>query len=521
MTFSQPNNHNANKRIAKNTIFLYFRLVIVLVISLYTSRVILNTLGVVDYGIYNVVAGFVYMLALLNASLTNSAQRFYNYEKSINGEVGVQKVFVTSIYIQVIIVILILLFAETIGIWYINNKMVYPPERYEAVMIVYHFSVLSLLFMAFQIPYSAALIAHEYINYYAIVGVIDVILKLLIALLIPYFSVDNLAIYGILMSLISAVDFLLYFFYCRKKINGIRFKYKYYKETFVEMLGYYSWSTFNGISQIVKNQGLNILMNLYFGPVINAARGISYQIKGALLGFVMNITTAAQPQMIEAYTTGNYDRAMHLMSTISKFIFFSLFIVALPLMLDIDYVLYLWLGNGVPNYASIFTILVLVITMVDILLSPITIVINATGQVGSYYFWTSNIGLLVLPFSYIALEKGVSPEIVYVISLLLSILALFFGLVILKNKTPFKLNVYLKNVLIPILKVVIISLILPLTISIYLEYGFARFLFVSIISVMVTSFSIYFIGLSLHERQLVKTNIIRLWDKFFCNIQMS
>ena len=233
---SELTNTEGNKRIAKNTLFLYIRLVFVLIISLYTSRVILHNLGVVDYGIYNVVAGFVSMFALLNTSLSNSTQRFYNFEKGKNGTEGMQKVFISAQYIQIIIAILILILAETIGLWYVSNKMVYPAERTFAVHVVYQSAVFALLFVVLQIPYSAAIIAHERINYFAIVGVLDVVMKLIIALILPIIPVDSLSVYGVLIAAVAIVDFLLYYFYSKHHFPYLRFKREFQRKTFTEML---------------------------------------------------------------------------------------------------------------------------------------------------------------------------------------------------------------------------------------------------------------------------------------------
>ena len=321
-----------NKRIAKNTLYLYIRLVFVLLISLYTSRVVLHALGVVDYGVYNVVAGFVSMLSLLSTSLTNAVQRFYNYEIGKNGREASQKVYISSLYIQIIIAVVILVLAETIGIWYIENKMVYPLERSDAVYVVYQAAVVALLLTVMQIPYTAAIIANERINYYAIIGVLDVVLKLVISLLIAYSSSDRLVIYGILMAAVSVADFIFYFIYAKHQFRELKYKRVFYKDVFTKMLSFSGWHALNGFSQTIKNQGVNMIMNFFLGPAVNAARGISYQIKSALLGFVMNITTAAQPQMIESYSKGDIGRSERLFFSVSKIIYlFNVLLMVTPI----------------------------------------------------------------------------------------------------------------------------------------------------------------------------------------------
>lgn len=499
------NTKEKNKTIAKNTVYLYIRLALVLVVSLYISRVVLNALGVVDYGIYNVVAGFVSMFALLSSALTNSIQRFYNYEKGKEGLDGFKKVYITSIFIQVIIALLILLLVESIGLWYIENKMVYPPERHDAVLIVFHASICSLLITVLQIPFSSAIIALENIQYHALVGVLDVLFKLAIALFMASSDTDRLSLYAILMTGVSVLNFLLYYGYVKRKFSFLKFKFIFYKKLFVDMLKFTGWYSFNGLSQIVKHQGVNVLVNLFFGPIVNAAHGVAYQVKSALLGFVMNITTASQPQMVESYALGDTQRSIKLMNTISKFMFFSLFIVALPIMLEIDCVLRLWLGETVPEYANIFVIIVLITTLIDILCGPQSILINAKGDIALYNIVTSILGLLVIPISFVFLKQGCEPQVVYLIGLCLSLVILFVSSIITKQKIGFTDSLYLKEVILPIILVAIISTILPTFLSVIMNEGYLRFLIVIIVSVISVGLCSYFIGLSSGERLFIQT----------------
>lgn len=509
----EPVNATENKRIAINTLFLYIRLVFVLLISLYTSRIILRNLGVLDYGIYNVVAGFVSMFALLNASLSNVSQRFYNYEKGKNGEKGMQRVFITAHYIQFVIVLLILIVSETIGLWYVVNKMVYPIESAYAVQVVYQSSVVALIFVVLQIPYSSAIIANEKINYYAIVSVFDVLLKLLIAFVIPFIPIDRLTIYGILVASVAVIDFLFYCLYARSHFSYLRFNFNFSRETFSEMLKFSGWSTMNAFSQTIKNQGLNLLINFFFGPVVNAARGISYQVKSALLGFVMNITTASQPQVVESYAKGNVERSKRLVFTISKISFFSLYIVALPIMVEVNFVLNIWLGNEIPDFTEIFTILVLVITLVDILSTPIGMYISASGKVARFNFWNSVIGVSVLPIAYVFLKEGLGPVYVYVISFLISIVMYMVSLVVVNYETDIKIFRYVREVLCPIALVIISTFFFPLIISKLLIPGLIRFVAVLIISVISVTVSIFFIGLDNREKEMICSYSKRIWQK--------
>lgn len=500
---TQKDSINGNKRIAKNTLFLYIRLAIVLVISLYTSRVVLNTLGVVDYGIYNVVAGFVSMFALLSTSLTNAVRRFYNYEIGKNGTAGMQPIFITSIYIQVIIAVFILVLAETVGLWYINNKLVFPPERYTAVIVVYHAAIISLLFIVLQIPFSAAIIARERINYYAIVGIIDVLMKLVIALITPYFSADNLIVYGSLIAAIAFLDFLLYYVYSRRSFPELRYVKQFDKNLFTSMLKFSGWNAVNGFSSTVMDQGINLLMNAFFGPVVNAARAIAYQVKGALLGFVTNIITASSPQMTESYSSGNIERANNLMFTVSKFIFLSFYIVALPVIYEIDYVLALWLGENVPDYTSGFLIIVLITALVDILVLPMNVLVSAVGDIA---FFNSAYGILCLswvPIAYFSLRLGAAPDQVLLIGLCISLISLVCAAIIMQMKTTVRLTQYFSKVIFPLLGTVLFTCFIPFFIKTLFEQSFLRLIVVALISITCVFLAGLFIGLDKRERSFI------------------
>lgn len=507
-------NSKGNKRIAKNTFLLYIRLAIVLVVSLYTSRVVLSTLGVVDYGIYNVVAGFVSMFALLSTSLTNAVRRFYNYEIGKNGLSGMRAIFATSIYIQLIIAVVIVLLAETLGLWYINNKLVYPPERYNAVIIVYHAAVVSLLLVVLQIPYSAAIIARERINYYAIVSIADVLLKLFIAIITPYFALDNLMVYGCLITGISFINFLLYFIYSKQSFPELRFKRFYDKDLFAKMLKFSGWNAVAGFSSTVMDQGINILMNAFFGPIVNAARGVAYQVKGALLGFVMNITTASSPQLTESYSSGNVERAHHLMFTVSKLIFLSLYIVALPIMYEIDYVLAIWLGENIPDHTSLFLIIVLISALVDILVTPISILVSAVGDIALLNATCGLLGLSWIPISYVALKNGAQPEHVFLIGLFVSVITLVSSVLIMQKKTTVRASQYFKEVLAPISLTVLLTFILPYLFKMFMDEGFFRAIIVTIVSIIAVLFVGLYVGLNKHERAFVFSYIDKFKMKF-------
>ena len=296
---SMEQHNSGNSRIAKNTMVLYIRMIFVLLVSLYSTRAILNALGVVDYGIYNVVAGFVSMFAFLNSSMTNTVQRFFNYEIGFSDKGNLNKVYITSIQIQVILGVLTFVLLEFIGMWYIKTKMVIPLERLTAAVYVFQFSVLSLFLLILQIPFAAAVIAHEKMEFYAVVSMTDAVLKLIIAIVLPFISYDRLIYYGALMLLISLIDISLYYFYAKKCFREIAYKHSYHKDLFKKMISFSGWNVLDSFAYTMQGQGLNMLMNAFYGPVVNAARGVAYQIQAALSGFTENIAVAFKPQLVE------------------------------------------------------------------------------------------------------------------------------------------------------------------------------------------------------------------------------
>lgn len=304
---------SGNKRIAKNTIFLYGRLVFVLLTSLYTVRVILNALGIIDYGVYNVVGGFVSMFGFLNTSMANATQRFYNYEIGKNGEKASVKVYNAAFRTQIILAGILLLLSEIVGVWYVNTMMELPCDRIWVANWLLQFSILSLVFTIIQVPYAAATMAYEKMNFYAIVGVVDVVLKLGIAIGVKYFSGDKLLLYGLLILTISVANYMMYFVYTKRNFPWLKLSWKHYSKKFQkEMLSFSGWNLFGSFAFMLRGQGFNVLLNYFFGVVINAANGIAGQISSALQQFSTNLILAFKPQLVQNYATGNIDRTRNM-----------------------------------------------------------------------------------------------------------------------------------------------------------------------------------------------------------------
>jgi O-antigen/teichoic acid export membrane protein len=500
----QNSNVSANKRIAKNTAFLYIRMAFILIVSIYTSRIVLNTLGITDYGVYNVVAGFVSMFGFLNTSLSSCTQRFYNYEKGHIGYDGFRNVYITSIIIQFCLVSIILLLVETFGVWYLENKLVIPEERMNSARILFQLSIIQMVLVIMQVPYTGAVMAKERMDYYAIIGMIDIVLKLIVVIILPFLSFDKLVIYGILSTLIILLDFFLYYIYSKKHFPNLKFKFEIHKDLFKSMLSFSGWTVFSSFTFMMRNQGLNLVLNAFFGPVVNAARGVAYQIQSAIMGFIQNIPTAARPQIVESYAKQEYERSKQLMFSISKASFIMLFAIVLPVIGEINFILHVWLGDTIPEYTTIFTILILVITLVDVLNTPISIFIMATGKVALYSAATSIIGIIVIPLSYILLHFGGSPESVFYAAIFVSVLVQTSSIVILNKETNITFNSYIRMVIFPITLVVVCSSPWPFLIKFLLPESAIRLFINLICSVTSVFLTTYIVGINMEERSLIK-----------------
>ena len=480
----------------------------VLIVSLYTSRVVLNTLGVEDYGIYNVVAGFVSLFAFLNATLSASVQRFYNYEGSQKGLICFRSVYVTSFVRHLILAVIIFIILETFGLWYINNVMVLPEDRVGVANIVFHASVLSLLLLLFQIPYIGAIMAKQSMDFYAIVSVIDTILKLALAFALPYMQYDKLFIYAILSLSITVLDFILYYAFCKAKFQEISFEFSVNKTLFKQILGFTGWNVLGTFAFMLKGQGLNMLLNLFFGPVINAARGIAYQVNTAISGFSQNITIAFRPQIVNNYADKEYIKVRSLMYTESKICFMLIATLITPIILDIDYIMHLWLGNNIPKMTYSFTILVLLDSLVCTLNTPCTQTIQATGKIRSYQIASTTINLLLLPICWFFLKLGSNPTTVFILTIIISTINQVVCIVEVNKVFNVDLKAYIKEVLYPCAIYMIALPILPYLIINILEPSLLRLFILGFLTLSLALPLCYMLGLTSPQRSMVRDYLI-------------
>lgn len=438
-----------DSRIAKNTLFLYVRMFFVLIITLFTARIILQTLGVIDYGVYNTVAGFVMLFAFLNSTLSASIQRFYNFETARSGSNGCRNVYSVGVIIHVFVMLVILALLEPIGIWYVNNVMVIPSDRLYYANILFQTSVASLCLLVISIPYSGAILAAERMDYYAVISILDTLLKLFCVIALNYLPYDKLGTYGVLLLIESFLVFMAYYLYAKRNILLFSFNTAYDKQLLRQMLSFSSWNVIGTFAFAMKGQALNMLLNFFFGPIINAARGIAFQVGNAVTSFSTNITVAFKPQMVTSYSKGDFNRTKYLFYIQSKICFALIAILITPIILNIDYVLKLWLGSDIPQYTPIFSILVLIDALVCSFNAPCTQLILATGQIKNYQIASSIVNILLLPTSWFFLHIGCDPVSTFVVTIIFSILNQIVCIWQMTKVIQIKVATYLHKVILP------------------------------------------------------------------------
>lgn len=506
-------NSTANRRIAKNTLFLSIRMVIVLGVTLFTTRIVLQALGAVDYGVYNVVCGFVSLFSFLNVSMSNGIQRFYNFEYGKNGEDGANSVFCISLIIQSILAIIVVILVEGIGLWYLHNKMVIPPERFNAAEWIFQLSVITFVIGIMTAPFSAAVTAHEKMNFYAIVSVFIVFLKLGVAYIIKISQSDKLVLYGILLTAISLVEISLYLLYCKRNFREIYISRRFDKTLFTKMFGFSGWNLFGSFSNVMENQGTNLVLNYFFGPVVNAARGVAMQVNGGVQSFVENITIPVRPQVIQSFASGNLQRTLSLTYSVSKISSIIILILAIPISLEIEYILGLWLGADFPEHTAAFTVLILACSFFNTLQSSLSGVVHATGKMKKYQLSCSFIRLLSLPVSIFLIHFIHIPEVCLISVVFFSSMVLVNSLFIVRQLVGFSIKRYLYQVLFPVLFVLILSVVVLYPLHSIVTEGFIRLFIVTLSSIILTGSLSYFFVFSEGERILVRQFVDRIKNK--------
>lgn len=485
---------------------LYIRMLLTMAVTLYTSRIVLNTLGVEDYGIYSVVGGFVTMFGFLNSAMASATQRFLSFEIGRKDVIQLRNVFSMSVNIHFIIALVILLLAETIGLWFVNTQLTIPPERMVAAQWVYQFSILASMVNIISVPYNAIIIAHERMNVFAGVSIAEVGLKLLIVFMLQWFGFDKLKLYAVLMFAVSLIIRLIYGAYCNKKFKESKFRYYWNKPLFKILMSYAGWNLWGNVAGVVMGQGVNVLLNIFFGPGVNAARGIAFQVRGAVQQFVSNFQMAINPQIIKSYASDNLKYMHQLIFQGAKYSFFLLFIMSLPIFLETEIILRLWLKT-VPTYTVIFIRLIIVHILIDCFSGTLMTAAQATGRIKLYQSVIGGLLILNLPISYMFLKLGYAPQITLYVSICISGIALFGRLYILKKLVKLKVISFFKSVILRSVSVGLVAITLPLVIYLNNDPSLARFFILGISSLISAFCAIYFVGLDKNEKKFFKRKI--------------
>ena len=422
-----------NKRIAKNTLLLYFRMLFMMVVSLYTSRVILNALGVEDFGIYNVVGGVVAMFSVISGSLSAAISRFITYELGKGDQSKLNKIFSASVTIQLLLSLIIVVLIESVGVWFLNAKMTIPTERMTAANWVLQFSIITFVIGLISVPYNAAIIAHERMSAFAYISILEAVGKLAIAFLIMVSPIDRLVFYAILMCTVAVIVRLTYGHYCKKHFAECTYHFHWDKEILMKMFGFAGWNFIGAAAGILRGQGINILLNLFFTPIVNAAQGIATQVNNAICNFSNNFLVAVNPQIIKSYSQNDLERAYDLVLYASRFAFLLLLVISSPIICETDIILRLWLKN-VPDYASTFVRLSLLLAVCDALSLPLVTLQQATGKIRNYQLIVGSLHMLNFPISLLFLYFGFAPDVVYFVALFLSIVSLYARLFMQKRQ---------------------------------------------------------------------------------------
>lgn len=505
-----------NKRIAKNTLLLYVRMLFTMAVSLFTSRVILNTLGVEDYGINNVVGGIVTMFSVLSGSLSSSISRFITFELGKGNIERLKTIFSTGINIQLGMSVLIIIIAEAVGIWFLNTKMNIPTDRMVAANWVFQCAILTFVLNLLSVPYNAAIIAHEKMSAFAYISVVEVSLKLIIVYMLMISPFDRLETYAVLLLLVGAVIRFIYGYYCKRHFEECTYHFVFDKPVLKEMTGFVGWNFLGNGAYMLNTQGVNILMNLYFGVAVNAARGIATQVDAALKQFVNNFTTAVNPQIIKSYAQGDLAYMHKLVCRSAKFSAFLMLFFAIPILLETQSILTIWLKT-VPEYAAIFLQLIIISSFVDtVLANSLVTSMFATGNIKRYQIIVTTIGCLVFPFSWIAFQLGFQPEIAYVLYFIIYTVLLGVRLYLLKDMVKLPVMMYVREVLYRVLPVMIICFIIPMMIRYSMQEGWMRLILLCLVSTIVTAVVEYSIGLTKNERKFIvgKINNKNIKDKY-------
>lgn len=498
-----------NRRIAKNTIMLYVRMLVMMLVSLVTSRVYLKTLGETDFGIFNIVGGLVLSFAFISSTMQIATQRFLNYVMAKEDEYSVKKVFNVSLLIYFLISAIILVIAETIGLWFLNSKMNIPPERLIAANWVYQFSVLGFVFQMIRIPYNATIIAYEEMSFYAYFSIFEAILKLGTAFFVVFFGFDKLVVISSLTAIVYLVVFIGYKVYCNKKYDITHFKWIWDKKIIVEMSKYSGWSLYGAGCIMSSNQGVDLVVNYFWGVTVNAALGIASQLSHAINMLVSNFQIAYNPQLVKLYAQDKFSEFNLLIRRAAKFSFFLLLYAFIPFFLCSSDILHLWLGVY-PSYTNDFVRLMLIYVLLDSLQAPLWLSALASGKIKKYQIVTGTIILMNIPIVFLLMKFGLPPQFAWGCRILISVILFIARVWYLKSHMGFQFRLFLQNTVFRCFFVLAVSLILPYMVYYYTNDGIVQILFVLLVNLFSVTISVFFFGLTSAERVVIGSYIRKI-----------
>lgn len=499
-------------RIAINTLMLYLRMGVVLLISLYTSRVVLDVLGETDLGIYNAVGGLVAMATFIGGTLSSACQRFFLIEMGEGRQIGLRNSFCMFLQMFAALAILVIAVGEPAGLWFLNNKMLLA-GRSDAANWVFHLSIVSFVFVVIRLPYQGMVVAREKMKAFAYIGVFEAVGALAIALMLGRSSADHLVVYAALMLGMQVFVTLLYMAYCLMYFNECRYKFHWDAGYFKEIFSFSGWWMIGTASSVFKVHGLNVLLNMFFGPAVNAARGMAFKVYGAIVQLQENFMLASKPQIIKSYSDGEYGEMTRLVWQASKFSAYLMLLVSVPVVLEIDFLLGLWLKE-VPQYTAIFAILMLVEALIGYIDYPVQSAISATGKIKWYQIVVGSIFLMILPIAYLMLKFGqFPPQSVFYVSIAIACFAvgvkLYFGWKLV-GISPWK---FLLNSILPVFFVMVLGVAAGCIVKSTMDQGWPRLVLVTGTSIVMIAISVLAFGMTPKERSTVKDMIrrFRLW----------
>ncbi len=480
-------------------------MLITMIVTLYTSRIVLNTLGIDDFGIYNIIGGVIILFAFLNVAMSNTTQRFLSFDLGRNDMEQLKKTFSMSMTAHISIAVILFLLSETVGLWFINTQLNIPYERMNAANWVYQFSILTFIFQIIRVPYNASIIAYERMSFYAYISIIEVILKLAVVFLLQQGGFDKLIFYSVLLFIVSIIILYAYKFYCNKKFTISKYIFFWDGNLYKNIMSFSGWSLMGSVASISSSQGINILINIFFGVAVNAAMGIANQVNGALNSFVVNFQTAFKPQIVKSYAEGDKKYLTQLILQTSKFSFFLLFIVSIPILINTDFVLKLWLKQ-VPEYAVEFCQLIIVYSLMESISGPLWMSVQATGNIRNYQIIISLLFILNLPVSYVFLKLGYNPPVVMFVKIIVDAIVLSTRIIFLKSLLKVSVKQFLQEVFLKI--ILVVSIVIPISILVKTKFdGWIQVIITTSVSILLTALGIYWIGMRKNERTFIKSAI--------------